>query len=88
MAEPEFKDSELILRFAFPFHLKRLDEAKNRELIQDIIRKQTGIEVSISCVLDKNLATKPAVSKPEMRSGHTEPLDTISNIFGNVEMLE
>lgn len=84
MAIPGFQGTELILRFKFPFHQKRLDEEKNRRLISDIIRKQTGLDVAITCIVDKD-AEAPAPSEPEMSE---DALNTISNIFGGGEVLE
>lgn len=85
MAAPSFKDDSLVLAFSFPFHQKRLSEDKNRQIISDIIKETTGRTVTITCVVEKNVA--PPATRPEAapKSGH---LTTISNIFGGGEMLE
>lgn len=87
MAVPEFKDNELTLRFAFPFHQKRFNEDKNRSLISEIIKKQTGQAVFIVCLVDKSLS---AAQQPEAKplEKPDDPLDNISNIFGSAEVLE
>ncbi len=87
MAVPEFKDGELILRFAFPFHQKRLNEEKNRGLISELVQKQTGQNVAIICIVDKtSVPLKPPAVPPQ--ESLSDPLDSISNIFGSAEVLE
>jgi hypothetical protein len=88
MAVPIFHDDKVTLCFKFPFHQKRISEAKNRQTIIDIIEQVTGKQVSLDCILDKaGDHTLTAVSaKPKAKD--TDPLDTISNIFGGGEVLE
>jgi DNA polymerase III subunit gamma/tau len=86
MAVPSFNGDELTLAFSFPFHQKRLEEAKNRQIISDIIEQTTGQSVTIKCIVDINARTKPAaVTAPTTQNPVVE---TISNIFGGGEMLE
>ncbi len=87
MAVPEFEDGELTLRFAFPFHQKRLNEEKNRRLISEIMKKQTGQTVTIICVVDKTLA-EPNFPETKHEEKRADPIDSISNIFGPSEVLE
>ncbi|MBA3758733.1 DNA polymerase III subunit gamma/tau [Candidatus Saccharibacteria bacterium] len=85
MASPTFSDDTVTLTFAFPFHLKRLDEAKNKKVIGDILTKLMDTPVSIVCVLDQPNKSAP---KREAKKSNSKDLDTISNIFGGAEMLE
>lgn len=92
MAQPEFTtDGTLKLLFSFPFHQKRLNEAKNRQILADIITQTTGQQVVIECLVDK--AAKPyqgPVAEATKPSPGSRPSDlvAISNIFGGGELLE
>lgn len=87
MARPDFSEpGKLNLTFAFAFHQKRINDAKNRKIVADILHQLTGEVVQVACHLDKTLAT----SKPAAKSEKTPQADinSISNIFGGGELLE
>ncbi|MDB5169339.1 MAG: polymerase subunit gamma/tau [Candidatus Saccharibacteria bacterium] len=91
MAQPDFsKDGTLELGFSFAFHQKRINDAKNRQIIADIIKGISGKSVQIICILNKDAkplkvsATAPAAVK----NAPSGDLSTISNIFGGGELLE
>jgi DNA polymerase III subunit gamma/tau len=89
MATPLFKDDGLTLVFGFPFHQKRLNDAKNKQIVADIISAQTGKDIKISCIVEAKPKTSPAEKKPERDiPPPADPLKTISNIFGDAEVLE
>lgn len=88
MAQPRFEDGELILSFAFPFHQKRLNDEKNRGLISDIIKQQTGQVVVITCLVDKDAKEPPPLQSTVIHNPADEALENISNIFGDAEVLE
>jgi DNA polymerase III subunit gamma/tau len=93
MATPIFNDGELTLSFQFPFHQKRLDDNKHKQIISDTIATVTGLQVSITCIVDKSTQAPPQPpSRPDIPVDNTppasSPLDTISNIFGGGEVLE
>jgi hypothetical protein len=82
MAEANFDGNNLTLCFNFAFHQKRLNEAKNKQAVIDIVKQVSGQDVSVTCVvIDKN-KPKAAQATPAV------PLDTISNIFGGAEVIE
>lgn len=87
MAVPEFDGDTLTLKFAFAFHQKRLNEEKNRTLISDILEKHTGKAVTVRCIVEKDVKPPKAVETVQLVQA-TDPLDTISNIFGPSEVLE
>lgn len=91
MAEPEFDTvaNELILRFKFPFHLKRINETKNKQLIGQILN-DLGVErFEIRCeLLAKEPKLKPAAHKSTENSQPINPVEQIRSIFGNAEVLE
>ncbi len=96
MAEPRLHaDGSLELVLAFAFHQKRLNEAKNRQIISDAIANITGQPADITCTFDPDLK----ISKPQAAGGKpittsptettaSAPLSAISNIFGSAEVLE
>lgn len=90
MAQPEFlDDNTLRLSFAFAFHKKRIEEAKNQSLLLNIIHKLSGENMAIECLLDKTTIVKaslPTDNKPKVQNDDT--LITISNIFGGGEILD
>lgn len=52
VAEPTFSDSQVTLSFPYKFHKERLEEPKNRRMVEDIISKVYGKQYDIICVLD------------------------------------
>lgn len=90
MATPLFQEGELTLEFAFPFHQKRLNDAKNKQILADIVAEQTGTPITITCIVEsKTKAPIPQEHKKTPKSEKpSDPLTTISNIFGDAEVLE
>lgn len=86
MATPQFKDDKLVLIFSFPFHQKRLNESKNKQIITDIARKVTGRPVTITCIVHNQNEPVPAPAAPPSKQDDT--ISTISNIFGGAELLD
>jgi DNA polymerase III subunit gamma/tau len=89
MARTSIEKDEVILKFKFAFHQKRINESKNKQVLVDILQDITGKPVRINCVLDKNLDSETQ-EPPETKSqpADSEALDTISNIFGPSEVIE
>ena len=87
MAEPTFEKDVLTLAFAFSFHQKRSSESANRQRIADIVSELTGSNITIECVVNEQ-ATPPKVTVPAPKPTSNESLSTISNIFGEAELLE
>lgn len=83
MASPTFSDNTVTLSFAFPFHQKRLNESKNKQILAEILGKLMGTGVSVVCIIDPS--HKTAKSKPVPKN---DDLKNISNIFGSAEVLE
>lgn len=102
MAQPTFREDGVELGFGFAFHRKRLAEAKNQQILVDIIYKLTGQTVSINCVLiDKkpepaaaaaelatDAALAPTPAAPQAQPATQPDISSISNIFGGGELLE
>lgn len=71
------------LQLAFPFHQKRINDAKNRDIILAAVEQVSGNNSYIlECVVDPDLLSKPKPAEIK------EPdLSTISNIFGGGEVI-
>jgi DNA polymerase III gamma/tau subunit len=87
MAEPAERSDRLVLKFAFPFHQKRLNDAKHQQLLQEVIVEVTGQSIKLDCVVDKE-AQPPAIDSEVAAPQPDLALDNISNIFGNTELLD
>jgi DNA polymerase-3 subunit gamma/tau len=96
MAKPDFSEpGKLELAFAFAFHQKRLNEAKNKTIISEAVSTVTGQQLEISCVYTPELKksdTKPVLAvvapEPEKVVTADPSLSAISNIFGGGELLQ
>ena len=91
MAHASFSaDDTLTLTFNFAFHQKRIMEAKNQQVLADIIKQVTGKTVHIACLLDKTSKTtgNSATEATATKTDSPADLANISNIFGGGELLE
>ena len=88
MGKPSLAGQTLTLTFAFGFHQKRVNESKNRQLLNTAI-EQYSLPPAESIFLVKE---QPPVVKtqaePVQNAGQTADIETISNIFGGAELLE
>lgn len=85
MAQPSLEGNTLTLLFKFPFHEKQINQKKNRALISDIIQRETGSNILLSC---KVMTTDEKPLTPATKPASAGDLDTVSNIFGGGEVLE
>ncbi len=84
MAKTRLQGTEITMEFSFPFHQKRLTEAKNKQIVIDTLKQLTGQTFTLNAVL-RSTQNGQAVRS----SGPpTDSLNTISNIFGTAEVLE
>jgi outer membrane biosynthesis protein TonB len=101
MAQPTFDGDTLLLGFSFAFHRKRLSEAKNQQIIADIVKQLTGQAIAIKCTdLKEEPQALPAAVEVVEAAATVFPTESpqepavkpdiaaISNIFGGGELLE
>lgn len=92
MARATISGEEITLCFKFAFHQKRINEAKNKQVLTDIIENLTGRPVKISCIVDKGMDQVEPSSRtkasPRKTSESSAAVDNISNIFGSAEVIE
>lgn len=79
-AEPHFAPGTITLEVSYAFHQKRLNEAKNKQLIAETVERLTGQTFQIHCVVGKGRTVDTAAMPPE----GGEIVHTISN--GSTEM--
>jgi DNA polymerase III subunit gamma/tau len=86
MAEPQFEAGKITLTFSFAFHQKRLNEAKNKDILSNVVAKVSGAPVEIVCLFDKNVKPNPLGIAPA--NIPPESINTISSIFGGGEVID
>jgi DNA polymerase-3 subunit gamma/tau len=91
LAQPEIAGDALVLKFEFPLHRKKLEQAKNKDMVAALIEELTGKTVRIECVVDKAAFKKPRISPEPVRQHQqpaSPPLSPIHSIFGAAEVVE
>lgn len=89
MATPEFNNHTITLYVKFAFHQKRLDDTKNRNILSEAVYKICGIHPRIVCEVGQPQNQSTTTNTNEAAdSAVSNPLGTISNIFGGAELLE
>jgi DNA polymerase-3 subunit gamma/tau len=101
MAAVSFAPGEVTITTSNKFYKKRLDEARNKEVICDTIQGVTGQKIEVRCEQDEvpeKTAAKQAPPLPpadgetvhtvQAKPAKNDMVDTISNIFGGAEVLE
>ena len=61
MAKHEIKDNQLVLKFNFSFHKDRVEEYKNRQLIEAVMSRAFGKKIELVCVINnqKQISVDP-----------------------------
>lgn len=86
MAVPEVAGNHITLYCRFPFHQKRLAEAKNQQIIGDLLQQTFAQPMTVECIVD---AERAAGKVPTTEAAPpNNDMNTITNIFGGGEMLE
>lgn len=84
MAKPTLEDGTLTLATKFPFHQKRLSEAKNRDILARCVTEKRGAETAVICIVSEIEQAAPV--KKEAAADNPD-VSSISNIFGGAELL-
>ncbi|MDQ5972492.1 MAG: polymerase subunit gamma/tau [Patescibacteria group bacterium] len=87
MAQPSETEDGVVLHCQFAFHQKRLNEAKNKQIVTELLSAQLGKPVAVSCVVEASKTPSPPPKAADQPTT-TDSLQTISNIFGAAEVLE
>lgn len=81
MASVTQDNDTMYLTFRFAFHMKQVNESKNRQIFSSILEQLHGQPVNIVTTVDSTVENE---SEPAL----TDPLQSVSNIFGAHEVLE
>lgn len=82
MADCLIDEQTIKLTFNFEFHKNRLSEAKNQQILNDICYKLTGQQYQFELYSEKS------AKKTASASLDSQTMGTISNIFGQTEVIE
>jgi len=74
----KIENGELILEVFYPFHKERLEENRNRQIVEDGLNKVFGTALTFSCVLSKG-------KKKALIINNKTPRETISEDLVNKE---
>lgn len=92
LATPEVDDEGLLLIFSFPFHQKKVEEAKHKAVIAEILEQVLGAPIAVRTVVDKtkakpahSLASNGSASAPD--PAHASLISTVQDIMGGGEVV-
>jgi DNA polymerase-3 subunit gamma/tau len=98
LAKPIFSDGTLTLYFQFPLHQKKLNQAQQKDIIGQLIEEIARSRVKLECEVNKEMFKNREndiekvgiINIPEAveKAQTVTPIKSISNIFGNAEVLE
>lgn len=54
VASPEFTEDGMILAFPYQFHKERIEETKNKRMVEELLSKVYGEDITIKCRLEGN----------------------------------
>ena len=80
VCEADFNGNEVCLTFPYKFHKERVEDTKNRELVESVMERVYGVKYRVKCVLRTSMATEPAVSV--RKTARDDLLDDALEIFG------
>jgi len=102
LAEATLSETELKLGLAFPFHIKRINDQKNLDIIHKVIKNITGksLQITVERINRDDGKTAPASAAPNNHQAPeiatledpdialmTDPLSIVKNVFGGAEVL-
>jgi DNA polymerase-3 subunit gamma/tau len=98
IAKPVLSEGTLTLYFQFPLHQKKLNQAHQKDTIGQIIEEVAKAKVKLECEVNKEMfkvsenviEEVEIINIPEVTEQVpvATPIKSISNIFGNAEVLE
>ncbi len=79
VAEPEFKDNAVVLNFPYKFHKERIEDHKNRKIVEAALDKIYKKKYIIKCILKEKSKEDKDSKKDEAED---DLLNTAKEIFG------
>jgi len=83
VCEPDFKGDEVCLTFPYKFHKERIEDTRNRQIVEEVLAKVYGEKYRVKCILRLSMANEPAVVQS---AGKDDLLDDALEIFGGEVM--
>jgi DNA polymerase-3 subunit gamma/tau len=80
VCEPTFDGDVVCLTFPYKFHKERVEDTKNRGLVEDVLTKVYGEKYRVKCILRPGMATEAA--SPVRAAMSDDLLDEALGIFG------
>lgn len=80
VCEPDFKGNEVCLTFPYKFHKERIEDTRNREVVEEMLSKVYGEKYIVKCVLRPNIAIETVATEKSV--GKDDLLDDALEIFG------
>lgn len=88
LATPEVNGSELILSFNFGFHQKKVNEARYKSILAEIIAEVTHQDVTIEAIVDKTKITpRTEASTATPDPAHASLITNVQDIMGGGEVV-
>lgn len=84
MAKPNLVDDTLELIFGYKFHQQRINEAKNKEIVSNILQSLTGHSIDIICTYKADMKKEVTIEA----ENDTQDIKNINNIFGETKVIE
>ncbi len=79
VCEPSFDGNEVCLAFPYKFHKERIEDIKNRQVVEETLSKVYGEKYKIKCTLRPTITASSPAAKAEVSD---DLLDDAINIFG------
>lgn len=88
VAAPSFSEEEIHLTFPFKFHRERIDDRKNKEVVEKAVKKIYGKDFRIICALGKGHHGSEVVEPPQKETiAEVSTATNVLDIFGG-EIIE
>jgi len=75
VSDPEIDEEQMCLYFPYKFHKERIEDTKNRQIVEEAIKKIYGQKLQIKCFIKTN-------HKPEKQIANDDLLEDALEIFG------
>jgi DNA polymerase-3 subunit gamma/tau len=82
MAEPEFTSGEIVLGFKFPFHHKRVSEARYIDILNKFARDVVGHNIRVSCKIIKSDTVSTPQEPTKANEAPQPDLSALTDVFG------
>jgi DNA polymerase-3 subunit gamma/tau len=88
LATPLFLEGSIELTFPFKFHIQRMNETKNKDILAETILQYTGSYIDVVNILKSPSSDDKSSPPPSENKTEINDLKSINNIFGSSEVLE